>query len=235
MKIEQHGLWCVLAHGGAFDFVLRMARSWARAGYQGKWMTFITPADEKFPEDRLAQLRSCLESQIEIWPVGQSAREGIGCIDRVQVAAQLCGERPGTSMIMEFDTMLRPGWWLHADNFHPECLNGGWIFGSGDRQFQGTFYPHCPWVATQEIWRRIGSTAFPHDERGVPDRWLGYQVERNRIKAHSLGGWTQNTLLPEHHAQVRDAILVHGAQTVHGVKDAGTADFVDQLFKQRFQ
>jgi hypothetical protein len=67
----------------------------------------------------------------------------------------------------------------------------------------------------------------------VPDRWLGYQAERNRIPMVSLGGWTQNTLLAEHHAVVRDSILIHGARSVHGVKDAATADFVDQLWAQR--
>lgn len=89
--------------------------------------------------------------------------------------------------------------------------------------FRGNLGFHCPWIADHMIACAIAGHGYRmiangDIERGWPDRFIGWLVEKNEIPWSKANTYSRNALdRPEYVEQAREAIR-NGVYHVHGIK-----------------
>lgn len=187
----------VLAHGGAAEAVARHMPNWKAAF---SLIHLISPVDDY------------LEGS---FPMGQSERWGMGCLERLSFAMAMAGW-DDEACVMEYDTLV-------LKKFHEvpaDSLVCSVVYSSSNPKFTAKTFGHSPWVAKGEVWRRL-LMAGGNTELGVPDRWLGLAAETGGINLMTFRGafscdgeWTEDV-----RGRARQAVD-DGAPAVHGVKTA---------------
>jgi hypothetical protein len=221
----------VIAHRPAAAFIKEAAKEWRETLNHFEKISFISPEGPDRLEWR--EIYSGLVPAACFYYAGESEREGPGCIARMQLAARTLAHRASNPFIPRLCALLEYDVYLNPVALHPKLLEAkpgvlyvGRKFGcepDNPRGFRGKAFGHAPWFAYDHVWEMLGKFNPPDKwiEHGTPDRWLGWACEELGVAIECLGGYAQNTVLPEHVDEMKRALKA-GAPCVHGIKDVPT-------------